>query len=80
MMSGAVVTVGKRGMPGMPGKLMGMPGKLGMLVAAGFSIFGGGGLGNVVGSRAGRPAREPRWPGGAELLLNQFQSQSEFRL
>ena len=37
---GAMVSVR---MPGM----LGMPGKLGMLVAAGFSIFGGGGLRNV---------------------------------
>ena len=37
----AVVSVGMPGMLGMPGT------KLGMLVAAGFSIFGGGGLRNV---------------------------------
>ena len=37
----AVVSVGMPGMLGMPGT------KLGMLVAAGFSIFGGGSLRNV---------------------------------
>ena len=70
---GAVVSVGMGGM-------LGMPGKLGMLVPpAGFSIFGGGGLRNVP-TRAGRPAREPRRPGGAELLLNQHFQSSQFRL
>ena len=60
----AVVSVGMPGMLGMPGT------KLGMLVAAGFSIFGGGGLRNVptppadqLGSLGGGGCRAAPQPG-----------------